>query len=319
MDVPSPASGPVLASHPRDLARFALDHYRAGRGAALVFVTAVEGGSVRSPGLRMALSGAGDVVGYVSNGCVESDLVARARTAIATATMTRLAYGRGAGPVDLKLPCGGRVDLLVFPLAACHEAVLSVFIADDRVEGTLSIAGDDLAWVTGPAPATGAEVFTVHPKIRLLLFGTGAEALVLASIAGSSDIGVELITPDEATLHGAHRAGIACHELRGLSEQLDFAADGGTAIALLFHDHEWEQRVLVRALASPAFYIGALGSRRAHAARVARLIESGCDEAAVARIHAPIGLVKQLRDPHLLAVSALAEIASEFQARFGSF
>ena len=94
---------------------------------------------------------------------------------------------------------------------------------------------------------------------------------------------------------------------------VDLRIDGGTAIALMFHDHEWEQMALLKALDTDAFYVGALGSWRAHARRVEGLVASGCSDEGIARIKAPIGLVHRLRDPHLIAASVIAEIAAAFR------
>lgn len=314
-------NGEILASHPRDIARFAAACASAGEAAALVFVTAVEGGSVRAPGLRMAIAADGRTAGYVSNGCVEGDLVARANAAIADGAVAAVSYGRGSGTFDIVLPCGGRIDLLIVPLSAGRAAALGPMVAAERASGVLSLAADGtIAWSADRAGAPPAEWhFPVNPKVRLLVVGTGAEALVLAQLAGAADMPVEVISPDEATLGQAGRMGFATQEIRGLSSAPDLAADPATAIALMFHDHEWEQRILLDALSGPAFYVGALGSRRAHERRVASLAAAGCPAAAIARIKAPIGLVQRLRDPHLLAASVLAEVAAEFQARFTAF
>lgn len=306
-----------LSSHPFDIASFALER----RGVALVFVTGVEGGSVRAPGLRMAIAADGASVGYVSNGCVEADLVRTAQEAIAAGTVVATSYGRGSGKIDIVLPCGGRVDLLVVPVGAAHQPALRALAAGARASGVLGLDADGtLRWQVNPRPELGADwSFAVHPRIRLLVIGAGSEALLLARLAAMSDMEVEVHSPDPLTLRRAGAMGLAASGMAGLSAQLGLAADGLTAVALMFHDHEWERRVLAEVLAGPAFYVGALGSRRAHAARVAMLEEAGCDAGAIARIRAPIGLVHRLRDPNLLAAAVIAEIAGEFQKRYTAF
>lgn len=310
-----------MASHPRDIAAFALRHAQAGRGVALVFVTAVEGGSVRAPGLRMAVTADGAWVGFVSNGCVEADLVATARSAIKDDTVVTAAYGRGSGRIDVVLPCGGRIELLVVPVAPRHHAALAALVAAARVRGAIYLATDGaLGWHVerAPGPGTGWH-FALHPKIRLVVVGSGHEALLLARLAAAADMVVELVSPDDRMLAQAAGFGLAARAIAGLSSTVDLAADPGTAVALMFHDHEWEQRILLDALSGPAFYVGALGSYRAHQRRVEALRAAGCDPAALGRLKAPIGLVPRLRDPGLLAVSVLAEVAAEFQARFTAF
>ncbi|MBC2665978.1 XdhC family protein [Novosphingobium flavum] len=308
-----------MVSHPRDIAAFALQ--RVGGGVALVFVTSVEGGSVRAPGLRMAVAADGEAVGFVSNGCVESDLVAAARRAIAKGAPASLAYGRGSGRIDIVLPCGGRIELLVVPVGPDQLAVLEALTGDERAAGTILLGpGGTIGWAAPEAAApVGGWAFALHPRIRLVVVGSGHEALLLARLGAASDMAAELVSPDEPSLAAARRAGLPARALSGLSSPVALGADPGTAIALMFHDHEWEQRVLLEALAGPAFYIGALGSVRAHDRRAEALAAAGCDAAAIGRIRAPIGLVPRLRDPNLLAVSVLAEIAATFQSRFTAF
>jgi len=93
----------------------------------------------------------------------------------------------------------------------------------------------------------------------------------------------------------------------------DTAIDARTAVTLFFHDHDWEPPLLQRALASPAIYIGAQGSRRAHEARVMTLTAMGVDAALTARLAAPFGLIPSLRDPRSLAISVLAQLTGVSQ------
>ena len=86
--------------------------------------------------------------------------------------------------------------------------------------------------------------------------------------------------------------------------------DADTAVALLFHDIDRELPMLDAALAAPVFYIGALGSRRTHVKRCEALRAHGHDDAALARIKAPIGIFDKARDSHALALSVVADIAA---------
>lgn len=311
----------TLLSHPRDIASFVYNCLVNRAQVALVFVTSVEGGSVRAPGLRMAIAADGRTIGYVSNGCVEADLIATALKAISAQRAVAVAYGTGSGKIDIILPCGGRVDLLIVPVKHHHGPSLRAMIESDRTSGWLCLGTDsEIDWhLAAPTGTAASWMFDVHPKIRLLVFGAGTEALMLARLAEMADMEVEMQSPDEPTFMRAREMGLQVRALRGLSVGGDISADPGTAIALMFHDHEWEQRILIDALNSQAFYIGALGSHRAHLRRVEALAQYGATAEAIARIKAPIGLVHRLRDPNLLAVSAVAEIAQEFQKAFGSF
>ena len=308
-----------LHCHPRDIAAFALRHI--DKGTALVFVTATEGGSVRAPGLRMAVRADGATIGFMSNGCVEADVAAVAVEAIREQRFTETAYGRGSGKIDIVLPCGGRVDVAIVPVTAQNSAGVAAMIASGRHSGTLAVGADGgLGWNhPDDGPWEAKYRFAIHPKIRLVVAGAGTEALIVCRLAAFADMEVEIISPDRTTLASAAALGIRARELRGLASQVVVDADAFTAVALLFHDHEWEALVLVEALKGPAFYVGALGSRRAHAKRLEKLSEMGCDDLELARIKAPIGLIHQLREPNLLAASVLAEIAGVFSALYISF
>ena len=316
-----PVEHAVTLSHPRDIAGFAAHCRGEDRAVALVFVTGTEGGSVRAPGLRMAVDASGRTIGFVSNGCVEADIVLQAQDAMENGQPVSIAYGRGSGRIDIALPCGGRIELLIVPVGPAHDAPLAALCADDRASGAIALNGDGqwtwhaLAELQAPAEWR----FTVHPRIRLIIAGAGAEALLLARLGVAADMAVELVTPDEALAAAARTAGLPCRMLTGLSSAASLGADAGTAVALMFHDHEWEIRLLADALAGPAFYVGALGSTRAHDRRVEALAAHGIGADIATRIRAPIGLVHQLRDPNLLAVSVLAEIAADFQSRFTAF
>ena len=89
--------------------------------------------------------------------------------------------------------------------------------------------------------------------------------------------------------------------------------DARTAMVCLFHDHDWEGSLLRQALAGPAFYIGAMGSKRTHENRCQTLLEMGVAQNQIDRIHGPIGLIPALRDARLLAISILAEIVQTAQ------
>lgn len=300
-------------SHPRDIAAFALDCFHNRAEIALVFVTEVAGGSIRDPGLRMAIASDGRTIGQVSNGCVEADLIATALRALEIKEVTSTAYGRGSGKIDLPLPCGGRIELVIVPLTGGQTPALQAMAAAGRSAGWLLLdRGGGLAWQPeGPGNADGWQ-FAISPKIRLQVFGSGIDALQLARLAAGADMIAELHSPDIVTIQRARELGLSASLLQGLSGPLPCDADSWTAIALMFHDHEWELQILLGALASSAFYIGALGSERAHLRRTSALEACGVEKAQIERIKAPIGLIHRLREPNFLAVSALAEIVREF-------
>ena len=217
-----------MVSHPRDIARFVVECTEARIGVALVFVTAVDGGSMREPGLRMAASIAGATAGYVSNGCVEADLVAQARKAIVENRPAAVQYGRGSGKIDMVLPCGGGIELLICPVADHHLPALRAMIEAERETGMIALATDgSLRWDHGmQSVSPGTAAYMVRPKIPLLIVGSGVEALALAHLASGADMQVELVSPDDITLTRTRDAGFPSGNCGGFRCPLICASTG---------------------------------------------------------------------------------------------
>jgi xanthine dehydrogenase accessory factor len=147
-----------------------------------------------------------------------------------------------------------------------------------------------------------------EPEIRFLVFGKGPEASTFAALVQSAGYPNLLVSPDTETLQAAGAAGCATRHLTRQAFPEDLAADHRTAVTLFFHDHEWEPPILMGALATPAFYIGAQGSRRARDARLMEMEAEGATPDDLARLRGPIGLIPSARDARTLAVSVLAEV-----------
>lgn len=253
-------------------------------GGALALLTGSSGGFPRRPGAMMALWPDGMRVGRLGAGCIDADIAAHLDR---EGPVTRLVYGKG-GPVDLPLPCGGQVQIALLrrPDADWLSAVW-----DDRIRRR---TGDwqvnlDSGRICRADPGDSAKGFrmVLPPPPAIQIHGEGDEAQALASLVQALDL-----------------------PCLGSDSRLD----SHSAVVTLFHDHDRELPALGRALASEAFYIGALGSRRAQAARLAALREAGHDEAALARLRGPIGVTAPARDPRLIAASALTEILAAYEA-----
>jgi xanthine dehydrogenase accessory factor len=146
------------------------------------------------------------------------------------------------------------------------------------------------------------------PEIRFLVFGKGPEASTFAALVQAAGYPNLLLSPDDETTRGRARRRMrhAAPATTGFPE--DLAVDERTAVVLFFHDHDWEPPILMGAVRTPAFYIGAQGSRRARDARIMELEAMGLTEEQRARLRGPIGLVPSARDARTLAVSVLAEV-----------
>lgn len=275
-------------NNPRDILRFVLSREEP---CALIVVTDVTGGTLRAKGAMMAVSASEEVSGYVSNGCVDADIIARAKAAITEGKPRSIRYGRGSAIKDIALPCGGAITLCVQP----HPDTL-----------TLKNALEDLENRRQTTLNFGAFSHVYSPPLLLKIWGRGAAPIALLRQALASGFDLQLSSPDEADLEQA--SGAKTQLLKTPSAIYFEKDDPWTAHVLMFHDHDWETQILQNALRGDAFYIGAMGSARTHKERLETLAALGLSREALSRIHGPIGLIAALRDANFLALSTLAQI-----------
>lgn len=157
---------------------------------------------------------------------------------------------------------------------------------------------------------TSGQVFVepFNPPLRLVIVGAVHIAQSLAKMAEIGNFAAVVVDPRTAFATEARFAGVDRRTGWPDEELAALAPDTRTAIVTLTHDPKLDDPALDAALRSPAFYIGALGSRKTHAARLARLAAAGWDEDALARIHGPIGLDIGAQTPAEIAVAVIAQI-----------
>ncbi len=300
----------------------ALAWKQAGHAVSLVTVVQTWGSAPRPPGALLAVRADGVVSGSVSGGCVEDDLIARARATLAAGAQA----GVGASPeliiygVDqdeaarFGLPCGGTLRLVQEPLqdAAWIAQLLARTAGHRLVARTLDMATGTVTLadaVRGQGLVFNERTLTTvfGPRWRLLLIGAGQLSQAVAQMAGLLDFEVLVCDPREAyamALPGVQR-------LPGMPDDVvrELLPDAHTAIVALTHDPRLDDMALLEALKSAAFYVGALGSRRNQAARKRRLAEHfDLSASELARLHGPVGLAIGARTPAEIAVAILAEI-----------
>lgn len=303
----------------------ALRWHRESKGAALATVVETWGSAPRRVGSQLAVSGEAGMAGSVSGGCVEGAVVAEALDAIESGQSVMLEYGVSDGDAfAVGLACGGTIRVLVEPVGSA----LPVAVLEDLVAARA--AREPVAYVASKAGPPhlvregyserfrmdrsgfeqNSETFVAihNPPLRLIIVGAVhiAQALVpMARIAGYDPLlidprgsfGSEARFPGETIVQDWPDEGVRA-----------FGLDSRTGLVLLTHDPKLDDPALEQALGSDAFYIGALGSKRTHAARAGRLRENGFDDDQIARIHGPIGLDIGAAGPSEIAVAILAEI-----------
>ncbi len=278
----------------------------------LAVIAGTEGPSYRPVGAMMAVLPDEVRVGTLSSGCVERDIAVQAMRALAAGQSRVIRYGRGSPFLDIQLPCGGGLDIALIPdpdrdvltrLRAAEAARRPVSLAVDLGTGALALGG-----MTETARDGDRLTIACPPETRFLVFGKGPEAAAFAALVQASGFPALLLSPDAETLEAPARAGLPTRALPSARFPEDLSPDPWTAVVLFFHDHDWEPPILAEALQTPAFYIGAQGSRRSAALRAMELQALGVGPDGLARLRGPIGLVPSARDARTLAVSVLAEV-----------
>jgi xanthine dehydrogenase accessory factor len=300
---------------PASLFSLLLQGARDGLAGALVTIIDISGGAPRALGAQMAVLEDGRYCGYVSGGCVESAVASEAIRCIRAGADETMRFGTGSPFIDIKLPCGGSIDIHVHVRPQPDMLAEARRMLDLRAPFCVAFRTDDgtAALVPGSAPRERSEwrdgVFYrhYHPLTRMVLIGEGHELVALARIGRAAGLPVDTYMTAEAHREIVARAGASVVPVNG-AQLPDMAVDPFTAIVFLLHDRFKESRLLESALSYDPFYIGALGSRRTHATRVARLEAAGVGEERIARLHGPIGLYGPTRTSSALAISVLGEI-----------
>ena len=284
---------------------------------ALATLIEVDGPAPRDVGAQMLVT-AGEHWGFLSGGCIEDDVAAHAREALAQGTPRLLRYGEGSPWIDIRLACGSGISVLVEPVAANEPAVISliegwharrpVLWSSDGTTRRAEAAGE------APADSWNGAAYTrlFAPPLRLVLIGEDGATLTAAALARAMGWQVALVTPGGP--EAAPMPDIAYHRTDAANALAAIGIDRWTAIAVLSHDREDDERGLAAALTSEACYVGAIGARVRLEGRLARLRRHGVSEAELARLHAPIGLNGFGKAPRDVALSLIAEVAQTFHA-----
>ncbi|HSK00862.1 MAG TPA: XdhC family protein [Kofleriaceae bacterium] len=315
----------------------------AGRGVALATVIRTWGSSPRQPGSKLAVDEAGAFVGSVSGGCIEAAVIHDALEVMASGASRVLSFGvTDEAAWEVGLACGGKVEVFVEAVAPARghglsREMLGELIAARReprpvvlatwldggahmlLSSDPALAPAELADAVRGAAATdraevvaspaGAVLVEPHlPPLRLVIVGAVHVAQPLAEMAQLAGFAVTIVDPRRAFATEARFPGRTLVTSWPDEALAGLRPDARTAVVTLTHDPKLDDPALLAALASPALYVGCLGSQKTHAARKARLGERGLGADALARLRGPVGLRIGARTPAEIAVSILAEI-----------
>lgn len=285
--------------------------------AVIALIADIEGPSYRPLGASMTVLGKKEWVGTLSSGCIESDISLHAMEAKKTGTPRLVKYGRGSPYFDIKLPCGGGLEILLLPNPdiAVLEELQKNRLARKPLTLRIDLKTAHISLHANGGTTRNGNVLSIRfePEPHFVIFGKGPEAGTFAALVEAAGYSNMLVSPDEETLHRGSAAGCATRRLNSPSFPSDLHVDHRSAIVLFFHDHEWEPTILLGALGTKAFYIGAQGSRAVQAARRAKMMALGANGADLDRLSGPIGLIPSARDARTLAVSVLSEILAKLK------
>lgn len=300
-----------------------IDWLEAGRRTALATVVETWGSSPRPLGAWLAIRDDGQVVGSVSGGCVEDDLIDRVRNGeLANDVPGLVTYGVTRDEAArFGLPCGGTVRIVVEP----EPDLATLRILRERI-ASKRLTARELDTCTGRSTlrdATRGDAFsfdgrvmrTIYgPRWRLIVIGAGQLSQYVCDMALATDYEVIVVDPREEFAEGLANQAITFRRDMPDDAILDLGVDTHTAIVALTHDPKLDDMALLEALKSPAFYIGAIGSRTNTAKRRERLAMFDLSQHEIDRLHGPVGLFIGARSPAEMAVSILAEItAAKYQ------
>lgn len=295
----------------------------AGSSAILATVVRTWGSSPRPIGSMMALRDDGRVVGSVSGGCIEDDLVHRYTQSFWGSQhgdhppTESVCYGINADEAHrFGLPCGGTLELVVEinPDAASLVSLVQGIESGQLVQRQVDCR---TGRVTLRHTSTPEELFydealfvnTLGPGYRMLLIGAGALAEYLALMATFNGFAVTVCDPRMNYLNIAAIPGVRMVADMPDDAVIQFKADSRSCIIALTHDPKLDDLALLEALTTPAFYVGAIGSRRNSAQRNKRLIEHfDQTELTLQRLRGPIGIYIGSKTPPEIAVSVMAEV-----------
>ena len=300
----------------RQVLEQARDWLTAGRKVWVVTVIETWGSAPRPPGALLAMRDDGLVVGSVSGGCVEDDLIERVRTGERVDHPSLIVYGISKDEAArFGLPCGGTLRLVQEPLldGAWIDQILDRTAKHGLVARTLDV--DSGRWTIEPATRDDVFTFDGHvmrsvfgPRWRMLIIGAGQLSRVLAQMSQALDFEVTCCDPREEYYLTWDIPGTHFTKEMPDDVALGMQLDPHSAVVAVTHDPKLDDLALMEGLKSAAFYVGAIGSKKNNDARRERLRQFDVSDEEIARLRGPVGLPIGSRTPSEIAIAILAEI-----------
>ena len=312
-----------MSTNDFDIIRQALAWCREDRAVALATVMQTWGSAPRRVGAHMAITSEGMFVGSVSGGCIEGRVISAARELLETDAPEwgrLLEFGISNEQAwDVGLACGGRIEIwLEKILPDCLALVCrsiqqrqgcALYMGSDPMKAAVFVAHPHTHKTLPPQPEESSGLLRVYPpRRRLFIVGAVHIAQALIALLEILPFEIVLIDPRGIFLQPERWGSIERTDLYPDEYFEKIALCKRDAVVVLSHDPKIDDPALLSAVRSEVFYIGALGSRKTHAARCSRLYEQGCSQEQLQRINGPIGLDIGAKTPAEIAVAILAQI-----------
>ncbi len=291
----------------------------AGEICWLCTIVKTVGASPRPLGSLMGVSQQGELIGSLSGGCIEDDLLERVRAGeLASDKVLVHPYGVTAEENErLGLPCGGRLEVLVEPLSEDHRGPIAEIVEalQNRrcVRRQVNLASG--IWQLFPLPRIESLLLDDRllsqdfgPRLHLLLVGANELARCISELATAMDFAVTVCDPRRDRIDQFPVAGVDTVCAMPDDVVRERANDAHSLVITLTHDPRIDDMALMEALQSEACYVGALGSERTSAKRRERLLQLDLSEAEIGRLHAPVGLPIGSKSAMEIAVAIMAEL-----------
>ena len=309
-----------------EVIRTAMDWMNRGHRVVLGTVVRTWGSSPRPPGSLMIIRDDGQVAGSLSGGCIEDDLIDRVkRGELALRLPQATTYGASAEEAQrFGLPCGGTVQIVLEPLSA--QSLLRELLAAIEQHRVVLRRLELTTGIVSLAPSTdgdavrfdGQMLQSVHgPRLRLAVIGAGQLSRYLAQMAVMLDYRVTVCDPREEYHEGwlnsdstSALQGVTLSRLMPDDLVIAMNLDAHSALVAVTHDPKLDDLALMEALKTPAFYVGALGSRRNNETRRARLRQFEVSAEEVQRLRGPVGLNLGGLTPPEIALAIVAEMTA---------
>lgn len=319
----------ALHNSPLDPLDAALQWHQAGHGVALATVVEIWGSAPRRAGSMLCIRDDGLFTGSVSGGCVEGDVIAAAEDTIAQGQVQKLTYGvSNTMAWEVGLACGGKISIILEPanIDLIQKAVtlrqnktpFALLLSEEK--GSVDLVREDNAALKSDklTPTLwedkAAALIPFNPPLSLIIIGAVHIAQALIPLAAHLGYEVTLIDPREGFAKAERFQSITILDDWPDEALSEIEINNRTAIVTLTHDPKLDDPALNQALRSDCFYIGSLGSKKTHAARLERLRSAGFTDEELDRIHGPVGLDIGAKNPEEIALSIMAEMTAVLRA-----